>query len=101
MRIRDRFGVADLRENGLGGRDAAAVGDRQFQIRRQGLRAWGKATSVVHPEGKMRKGIETVRPLIVVQEAAAIPPSATFVLGWLGRLPCPGPVQRHRRRALG
>ena len=55
----------------------------------------------MNPEREMCECIQPVCFLIIVQETAAVPPAATFVLCDLGRLPLPGPIERHRGCAFG
>lgn len=55
----------------------------------------------MNPEGEAGKRIQPVRPLVVVQEAAAVPPSSTFILRRLRRLPFPRPIELDGGAAVG
>ena len=50
----------------------------------------------MYPKGEARESIQAVCALIVVEEAAAIPPSPTLVFRRLRRLPFPRPVKLNR-----
>lgn len=53
------------------------------------------------PERETSKGIQSVCPLIIVQEAATIPPPSTLIFRRLWRLPFPRPIELDGGVAVG